>query len=458
MKMSKKILVGFLALGMCSIASPSAKAAVAGDNLLISTPTGDISISFDNIDNAECTIVDDAIETAEINSQIEKSKDALLKTQAAIDAAKEQLNKSRNTLNSTTNTTEKQALSTAITKLANAILTLTSSKQKLDAQIEVLMTKKKEIVDKVASNSLGTSSYEICSVPVSISWNTISDSISDSDMQALMGVEIAIGEVTENHLIKKYANQQALTPFKSLTNQGKINGNIKVLRNLLGEFSVGISLGSLPAGFKLMGGTSNVYGADSTNGSSPKQLEIQSKSLSKFGFIYDSSNYLWLDPLNRDSEGRCKFGFSEDDAGEKCLPIAWKFSNRNDGFNKWISLVINSADDEFSTGDQSQLEITCTNKKLAVNVYFEFPDSFGWKGAGQYRIDNGSGKKFTYTVDKSISYIWVDAPKVLTSSLLKSKEKVSFRLVNSYARILVFPKSDLSKWANKFRSVGCPLS
>lgn len=454
----QKLLVATLAFCLVSIGTGPVEAVEVETSYLISASKGSISISIASPKNAECKTVNDKAELVSINNELDKAKDALARITQPLDAAKEQITKSRTTLNMTTNAAEKLALSAAIQKLANAILTLTNSRQKLVDQITGLESKKKEISEKLAASTSRGDSYEVCTVPIELTWDEVTGNVNQQEMQRFSLIEVALGMESEDHQILKYENQVAILPFVSGQSEGSFNGEVKLLKNDLATFSIGLNLGAAASTFQITGGVVPEFTsiARTSPGSSSLALTASPKTL--FGLIFDAGTERWLDPKNRDNQGKCKYGFIEDDSTSSCIRISWKFSNENDGFSKWISLTIDSAEDEFTTGDESQLEITCTRKKLAVNVYFEFPDSFGWKGTGLFRIDNGPGKKFVYTVDKSISYIWVDSPKVLTSSLMKSKEKVSFRLVNSYARILAFPKSDLSNWAGKFKSAGCSLT
>ncbi len=166
----------------------------------------------------------------------------------------------------------------------------------------------------------------------------------------------------------------------------------------------------------------------------------------------------WRYPENRQESGECEFGYQDGDGSEdSCTMVLWEKTDDSDGFSSSFSVSIDSGDDEFDTGGYSNLEITCSAKKLSVNVYLKYPSSFGWKGSGQYRFDSGSGKKFTYRVDRSFDSFWLDNPKAFTSAFLRAKSKASFKVSNQYLRILVFPKSNLNIWAPKFKASGCPL-
>lgn len=167
----------------------------------------------------------------------------------------------------------------------------------------------------------------------------------------------------------------------------------------------------------------------------------------------------WRSPENRQTSGECIFGYADGDGNNPtCEQVMWVNSSDSDGFSSTFKLGMDSADDEFSTGQYSNLEIGCTAKKLSVSVYFKYASSVGWKGSGLVRFDNGSAKKFTYRVDRSFDYFWLDNPRAFTSQLLKAKNKVSFKVANQYARILVFPKSNLNQWTKKFKEAGCPIT
>lgn len=166
----------------------------------------------------------------------------------------------------------------------------------------------------------------------------------------------------------------------------------------------------------------------------------------------------WRSPENRQDSGECNFGYTDGDGHySACEQVLWEETSDSDGFSSSLKIGMDSADDEYSTGQYSNLEIICTSKKLGVNVYFKYASSVGWKGNGLVRFDNGVAKKFTYRVDRSLDYFWLENPKTFTGQLLKAKNKVSFKVANQYARILVFPKSDLNSWTKKFKAAGCPL-
>jgi hypothetical protein len=299
-----------------------------------------------------------------------------------------------------------------------------------------------------------------CTIDIRTDVSVKGDSIfKEAEIGAELGeIEVFIGEYNESR-IKKAA-------FTS----GKYKQNIK--RGVLPERFT----------FKLTGTTNNpenlrIWFALTSPGARIVSPEKESKALS---ITYDSQYQKTLDseanpgkvfypnlgisgawrfPDNRDTSGECDFGFDDGSGFEDyCERILWQKSEESDGFSKNYSIVMYSENDEYATGDFSRLEISCSAKKLLVNVKLEWPSSFGWKGSGQYRFDSGAGKKFTYRVDRSFDYIWLDNPKAFTAAFLKASDKSSFRVSNQYLRILVFPKSNLKEYASKFKTLGCPLS
>lgn len=185
----------------------------------------------------------------------------------------------------------------------------------------------------------------------------------------------------------------------------------------------------------------------------PSHLSPWPKSYDELGEDGD-----WRDSRNRLDNGLCKFGY-DDSFGEKyfCSEITWIPTDKSDGFTKKFQITVDAVDDQYRTSVDSNLIITCDGKKLNVGIRINDPGFSIWSGSGLNRFDNGTARKFKYHMNQAFDYIWLDDPKLFTSAFLKSQNKVSFKLSDPNPNIFVFPKSSLNKYANKFKSSGCPI-
>ena len=187
---------------------------------------------------------------------------------------------------------------------------------------------------------------------------------------------------------------------------------------------------------------------------------IQPSRLSPWPKLYEAlgTEGDWRDSRNRLDNGLCKFGY-DDSFGEKyfCSEITWKANDKSDGFTKKFQVLIDAVDDQYSTSVDSNLIISCDDKKLNVGLRINDPGFSIWSGSGLHRFDNGTARKFKYYMNQTAEFIWLDDPKLFTATFLKSQSKVSFKLSNSNPNIFVFPKSSLNKYINKFKAAGCTL-
>jgi hypothetical protein len=187
---------------------------------------------------------------------------------------------------------------------------------------------------------------------------------------------------------------------------------------------------------------------------------IQPSRLSPWPKLYEElgANGDWRDSRNRLENGLCEFGH-DDSFGEKyfCSEITWVPTDKSDGFSKKFQLTIEAVDDQYRTSVDSNMIISCNDKKLNVGIRINDPGFSTWSGSGLNRFDNGTARKFKYRMNQSFDYIWLDEPKLFTANFLKSQSKVSFKISDPSPNIFVFPKSSLSKYANKFKSAGCPI-
>jgi hypothetical protein len=187
---------------------------------------------------------------------------------------------------------------------------------------------------------------------------------------------------------------------------------------------------------------------------------IQPSRLSPWPKLYEDlgTEGDWRDSRNRLDNGLCKFGY-DDSFDEKyfCSEITWVATDKSDGFTKKFQVTIDAVDDQYRTSVDSHLIITCDGKKLNVGIRINDPGFSIWSGSGLNRFDNGIARKFKYHLNKGNDYIWLDDPKLFTTAFLKSQSKVSFKLSDPNPTIVVFPKSSLAQYSNKFKSSGCPI-
>ena len=146
-----------------------------------------------------------------------------------------------------------------------------------------------------------------------------------------------------------------------------------------------------------------------------------------------------------------------DDEGQ-CAPTTWIDDSRNDGFGRQFSVSLSSDEEGPGANSYESIEIFCFKKRLSVYIWIDFPVTRGWKGVAQLKMDSGRVKNVGYTVNNSFDGLFLDSPKSFTKSFLAAKSRATFK-VNTLrrAKVLAYPKADLSTYESKFKSLGCPL-
>lgn len=145
----------------------------------------------------------------------------------------------------------------------------------------------------------------------------------------------------------------------------------------------------------------------------------------------------------------------------------WGEIYTDDGFSKSFTIFKESSNAGISDyGDDINysIEIQCENKELSVLVYADpigiYPtNDFNRVGYGQVKIDSGKIIKYKYVALKDSSGVNFWSPKLLTSNILKGKRQVAFKIPSSVQNDTVanFQIANLSSYANRFKSLGCPL-
>lgn len=145
----------------------------------------------------------------------------------------------------------------------------------------------------------------------------------------------------------------------------------------------------------------------------------------------------------------------------------WGVISSDDGFAKSFTIyknAINAGYSDFGTENTYSIEIQCEARKLEVLVYAEpigiYPTTdLSRVGYAQVKIDSGKINKYKYLALKDSSGIGIWSPKLLTSSILRGKRQVAFKISSSIQADTVanFAIADLGKYVNKFKSLGCSL-
>ncbi len=146
---------------------------------------------------------------------------------------------------------------------------------------------------------------------------------------------------------------------------------------------------------------------------------------------------------------------------------SWGVIASDDGFSKSFAIyksATNFGITDFGDDITYTIEIQCESRTLDVLVYADpigiYPTSdFNRVGYAQVKVDSGKINKYKYVALKDSSGIALWSPKILTSAILKGKKQVAFKIPSSIQNDTVanFPKADLSKYTNKFKSLGCAL-
>ena len=156
-----------------------------------------------------------------------------------------------------------------------------------------------------------------------------------------------------------------------------------------------------------------------------------------------------------------------EDSFELDTETSWGIVASDDGFTKKYTIFKTASNygySDFGTESTYTIELQCEKKKLGVIVYSDpigmYPtDSLSGIGYALVKIDSGKiiKHKFQTMGDSSGIAIWT--PKTLTSAMLKGKRQVAFKIASSIQADTVanFALADLSKYVNKFKSLGCPL-
>jgi len=152
---------------------------------------------------------------------------------------------------------------------------------------------------------------------------------------------------------------------------------------------------------------------------------------------------------------------------EEDTETSWGVVASDDGFTKKYTIfktAMNYGYSDFGTENTYTIELQCEKKKLGVIIYADpigmYPtDDLSGIGYALVKIDSGKIIKYKFATLGDSSGIAIWTPKTLTSAMLKGKRQVAFKIASSIQADTVanFALADLSKYANKFKSLGCPL-
>jgi len=156
-----------------------------------------------------------------------------------------------------------------------------------------------------------------------------------------------------------------------------------------------------------------------------------------------------------------------EDIYQEDTETSWGVVASDDGFTKKYTIyktAINYGYSDFGTESTYTIELQCEKKKLGVIIYADpigmYPtDDLSGIGYALVKIDSGKIIKYKFATLGDSSGIAIWTPKTLTSAMLKGKRQVAFKIASSIQADTVanFALADLSKYVNKFKSLGCPL-
>ena len=159
--------------------------------------------------------------------------------------------------------------------------------------------------------------------------------------------------------------------------------------------------------------------------------------------------------------------YAEDTMSE-ATETTWGLISTNDGFDKTLTVYKdgdNYGIDDYGDEITYTAEIQCSKKKLTFMIYSDpigiYPSTTfsSIDGYALAKIDSGKILKYPYIALKDSSGIFFSSPKTVTTAILKGKSKFSFKIPSSIqnATVANFSIGDLSSYAGKFKSLGCPL-
>jgi hypothetical protein len=157
-----------------------------------------------------------------------------------------------------------------------------------------------------------------------------------------------------------------------------------------------------------------------------------------------------------------------EDTSTDATETTWGIISTNDGFDKTLTIykdADNVGVDDYGDAINYTTEIQCTKKKLTFMVYSApigmYPTTTysSIDGYALTKIDSGKIMKYPYVALKDDSGIFFTSPKTVTTAVLKGKRSFSFKIQSSIqaASVANFTIGDLSSYAIKFKSLGCPL-
>jgi hypothetical protein len=157
-----------------------------------------------------------------------------------------------------------------------------------------------------------------------------------------------------------------------------------------------------------------------------------------------------------------------EDTSIDATETTWGVISTNDGFDKTLTIykdADNVGIDDYGDAINYTTEIQCTKKKLTFMVYSDpigmYPTTTftSIDGYALTKIDSGKIVKYPYVALKDDSGIFFTSPKTVVTAILKGKRTFSFKIQSSIqaASVANFTIGDLSSYATKFKSLGCPL-
>ena len=156
-----------------------------------------------------------------------------------------------------------------------------------------------------------------------------------------------------------------------------------------------------------------------------------------------------------------------DDTYTDATETTWGVISSDDGFDKTLTIYKdgdNTGYSDLGTTITYTIEIQCTKRSLSVIVYgdplgiYPTTDLYG-NGTALVKIDSGKISKYGYLEMKDSSGIGFKSDKLLTSAMLKGKRTVSFKIPSSIQAdtVATFTIGDMSKYVQRFKSLGCAL-
>jgi hypothetical protein len=188
-----------------------------------------------------------------------------------------------------------------------------------------------------------------------------------------------------------------------------------------------------------------------------KVVKLIAVCVASFSILSISSNVVHANKGDVCGFGEILYGY---DAASNalCTDNPWQVIVDNDG----LYIVYTTGEFTDDMGNDYFIEVQCNARKLSVLVYTEpigmYPD-VNRRGVGTalVRIDGGKLKNFTYRRLKDSSGVSLVSTKALTSSMLKGKSKLFFKIPAPFYQVVDFSLFGFSSYQSAFKARGCSL-